>query len=381
MGLLNLGNQDTKKSCLALRDSLGRTCFHLACLNNQFSIVEYFICDLKLLFLIEVHDGNGDSSLHLAAMNGSHATVDLLLQTDLRSKNMLLKARNADGLTPLELSMSRKFFKTSEILIGASETVETENNRINLLHLAASEGAHEIVELLLEKKVPVDSLDSEMRNALDLAVDKGHKEVIRVLISHQDWKKLFQHKRPDASSQQESVDIGFLRISRVFSCSENPQLNSLYEHEYWDVLYSILEKSKTDEGVFDLEVLNPPLVSINKHPLMLLVNSGQQLLIKHESTRALIHLKWAIIPRLTFYSLLVFYLLFIVFFSLYSTELTELNFANLETGSSIDAINEIWEDYDYESDFKIILVAMLFMMCAMMVFKTVLFGKFFFVVE
>jgi len=147
------------------------------------------------------------------------------------------------------------------------------------------------------------------------------------------------------------------------------------------VLYSILEKSKTDEGVFDLEVLNPPLVSINKHPLMLLVNSGQQLLIKHESTRALIHLKWAIIPRLTFYSLLVFYLLFIVFFSLYSTELTELNFANLETGSSIDAINEIWEDYDYESDFKIILVVMLFMMCAMMVFKTVLFGKFFFVVE
>jgi len=365
------GTRETKESCLTLGNNLGRTCFHLACLNNQLTVVEYLISDLKLLFLIEITDNNGDSGMHLAATNGNHIIVDLITQACLNS----IMSRNHEGLTPLEISLSKKFFKTSRILIDAFDgTIDTENNKINLLHVAVFHGAYEIVELLLEKKVPIDSVNAERKNALDIAIEKEHKDVIKVLLNDSEWKKLFQHQR--SADNQSNVEIGFLQIRKSVSHFENPQFVSLYEKEYWDIFYIILENSRIGETVFDLEVLNPPLDSVAKHPLMLMVMSGQQLLIKHESTRALIHLKWAVIPRLIFYSQLLFYLMFIIFFALYSTELTELNFANLETNSSINDINEIWLHYGYESDYKYILGTMQFIMCLMMVFKIFLFGKF-----
>jgi len=368
------GTRETKESCLTIGNKLGRTCFHLACLNNQFTVVEYLILDLKLLFLIEITDNSGDSGMHLAAMNGNHIIVDLITQACLNSKSIIM-SRNHEGLTPLEISLSRKFFKTSRIFIDAFDgTIDTEYNKINLLHVAVFHGAYEIVELLLEKKVPIDSVNAERKNALDIAIEKEHKDVIKVLLNDPEWKKLFQHQR--SAGNQSNVKIGFLQIRKCVSHFENPQFVSLYEKEYWDIFHIILENSKIGETVFDLEVLNPPLDSVGKHPLMLMVMSGQQLLIKHDSTRALIHLKWAVIPRLIFYSQLLFYLMFIIFFALYSTELTELNFANLETNSSINDINEIWLHYGYESDYKYILGTMQFIMCLMMVFKIFLFGKF-----
>ena len=246
--------------------------------------------------------------MHLAALNGNHVIVDFITQTEVNSKAILM-SRNHDGLTPLEISLQRKFFKTSRIFINAfDEKIETEENTVNVLHVAVFHGAYEIVELLLEKKVPIDSVDADMKNALDLAIEKGHKEVIKVLLNDPDWKKLFQHQR--SVDNQSNVDVGFLQINKFANHLENPQLSSLYENEYWDIFHIILNNSKTDQDVFDLEVLNPPLDSIDKHPLMLMVKSGQQLLIKHDSTRALIRLKWALIPRFIFYSQLFFYLLF-----------------------------------------------------------------------
>jgi len=377
MTLLNIGNQETKEYCLSLKDTLGRTCFHLACFYNRFSLVEYLICDLKLLFLIEMLDFNKNSGLHLAAMNDNHFAVDIMIKASLKSKSILV-SRNSAELTPLEISMSMKFFQTSKIIIEALDIVETKNNRINLLHLAANEGSHDIVRLLLEKKVPINSLSSKMQNVLDLAIDKGHKEVIKVLIRDPGWKNLFEYERTPLNMKHDLGNLSFLQKKRQFGPIENPQLLSLYQKEYWDIFLMILEKCKVDEGLFDLEILNPPLNSIQLHPLMLIAKSGQQILIKHESTRVLIHLKWSIIPRLIFYCLLVFYLLFIVFFSLYSTELTELNFANLETSDSIDSINDIWSIYGYESKYKHIILAMLYSICFIIVLKTFLFGWFYF---
>lgn len=63
------------------------------------------------------------------------------------------------------------------------------------MHLAAHEGAHEVVELLLAKGAPIDSINKEGMNALDIAIEQEQHEVIQVLLKDEEWKSLIQHER------------------------------------------------------------------------------------------------------------------------------------------------------------------------------------------
>lgn len=60
------------------------------------------------------------------------------------------------------------------------------------LHVAAAEGAHEVVKLLLEKGATIDKLDEQNRNCLDIAIGRGHREVVRVLLEDKNWQKLIR---------------------------------------------------------------------------------------------------------------------------------------------------------------------------------------------
>lgn len=60
------------------------------------------------------------------------------------------------------------------------------------LHTAAAEGAHEVVKLLLEKGAMIDKLDDQNRNCLDIAISRGHREVVRVLLEDPNWYKLIR---------------------------------------------------------------------------------------------------------------------------------------------------------------------------------------------
>jgi ankyrin repeat protein len=60
----------------------------------------------------------------------------------------------------------------------------------NPLHIACEAGAHEVVELLLAKGAPIDQLNKNHSNCLDIAINKGHREVVRVLLSDKNWHRL-----------------------------------------------------------------------------------------------------------------------------------------------------------------------------------------------
>lgn len=109
--------------------------------------------------------------------------------------------------------------------------------------------------------------------------------------------------------------------------SENPQLNELSSHSMWLEYHKILENSYNEEtDHYDFTVLDPPFESINKHPLMLLAQSGQETLLTHRTTKCLLNLKWRYIPRITYYSQILLYLTLIVLFTLYCLELTDQSF-------------------------------------------------------
>ena len=76
------------------------------------------------------------------------------------------------------------------------------------------------------------------------------------------------------------------------------------------------------EETYDFTKLDPPTKDIQKHPLMLLAKSGQETLLKHPTVQKLLALKWRFLPRLTFYSNLLFYFFFMTLFSIYSVKLS-----------------------------------------------------------
>lgn len=84
---------------LSGKDTNGRTCFHLACLHGHFSVMEYFLKQLKIDFFMEITDNDLNTCLLLAAIYGHDRIVELLIEF-----NANLKARNCDKLTALEIS-------------------------------------------------------------------------------------------------------------------------------------------------------------------------------------------------------------------------------------------------------------------------------------
>ena len=95
-----------------------------------------------------VYDGR--TALHLAAIEGHPEVVKLLLE----------EGADKDAATV-----------EGQLTVGGQKA----------LHLAALHGRSEVVKLLLEAGADKDAVDLEGRTALDLAIERRHLEVVRLL--------------------------------------------------------------------------------------------------------------------------------------------------------------------------------------------------------
>jgi len=105
----------------------------------------------------------------------------------------------------------------------------------------------------------------------------------------------------------------------------SPQLTSLFEKKLWEMVLLILDNCKTGYKSYSFTKLDPCQVdndNMQRHPLMLVAQSGQETILKHPTIKKLLQLKWRFIPRLTFYSNLAFYLLFLCLFAMFSMRLS-----------------------------------------------------------
>ncbi len=228
-----------------------------------------------------------------------------------------------------------------------------DDGSLNPLHMASAEGSHEVVTLLLEKGYPIDVLDENNRNALDIAVENEHKDVVRALLQNPNWQRLIKHERK-RPKEKAKFTMNLKKIltkkSPAEYTGENPQLYAMSSAKMWDAYLQILDNSFAEEtDTYDFTVLDTPFKNTKKHPLMLLAQSGQETLLKHETTQKLLYLKWRFIPRFMFYSNLLFYLVLIAVFGMYSIELTDLTFAdasyNAFSEMPVEDIDDIWDEY------------------------------------
>jgi len=128
----------------------------------------------------------------------------------------------------------------------------------------------------------------------------------------------------------------------------------------WDMYMIILDNTicKHDKNTYDFTVLDPPCKSVNKHPLMLLARSGQEALLTHSVTQKLLYLKWRTIPRFTFYSYIILYIVYLSIFGMYSMELTDISMESSKLGKDFD-VDRIWITHNSKFHFPIIILLMI----------------------
>lgn len=196
------------------------------------------------------------------------------------------------------------------------------------MHIACSEGAHEVVKLLLDKGASIELLNSNNKNCLDIAISKGHRDVIKVLLDNPNWKKLIR-----ATNVENDSKVLKTKISKSKSLHfddepeiENPQLVGLFENKMWDMLEIILDKTldqSDSENKVDFSILDMKVKNMSKHSLTLIARSGQENLVKHEATLLLLKLKWRFLPRFAYYFNIFIYVLFLLFVSIFSINMVD----------------------------------------------------------
>lgn len=190
----------------------GNNILHVACLDNNFEVVEYLLShgladlesrgekgwtpiwiavgidQVRLFHLLvskgcklSVVDDSGNNILHLACGTGNTHIVNYLLSQDSVNKN----ARDQYGRTPVMIAAEIALEDIFLLLVkkGCDLSVVDENG-CNILHLACIGDNINIVEnVLFHNVVDKESVDGYGRTPIMVAAESGSKRVLNLLLN------------------------------------------------------------------------------------------------------------------------------------------------------------------------------------------------------
>jgi ankyrin repeat protein len=117
--------------------------------------------------------------LHLAALNGHAAVVELLL-----TNHADVSAAVTTGETALHSAVSNDHKDVAELLLSMGADINAKNKvGVTALHVAADKGFRDVVELLLARGAEVNAKAQNGGTPLHVAAEKGHKEVAHSLLA------------------------------------------------------------------------------------------------------------------------------------------------------------------------------------------------------
>lgn len=158
-------------------DHNGETALHLAAINGRADVVE------KLLSVQadpNIIDHIGRTSLHRAISADSPAVYKILI----RDPRTDLNAKKTDGRTALMLACNLALNDAVATLLGADSDVNiTDNEGKTALHWAALVDNVFAVQSLLQKSCNIDAQTGKDETALLLAAKEGNFQVVEILLS------------------------------------------------------------------------------------------------------------------------------------------------------------------------------------------------------
>jgi ankyrin repeat protein len=139
--------------------------------------------------LVKLRNGEGLNPLHVAAREGHAGAVRALIAAGADVKALdhhpetPFQQQYTDGWTPLHLAALAGKTATAAILLekGADVNAVDQRGEHIPLHFAAWSGNADLVTLLLARKAHRDAKDDQNRTPLDLAKERGHTAVIKLL--------------------------------------------------------------------------------------------------------------------------------------------------------------------------------------------------------
>lgn len=116
-----------------------------------------------------------------AARTGDIAPI----QEYLDQRDMPVDTQNSFGSTALMLAAQNGHHDIVELLLKRGANTDTQdNNGITALMLAVDLGHHDIVDLLLKQKANVNKRNSGGISALDVAIRNNNPEMVEYLLGH-----------------------------------------------------------------------------------------------------------------------------------------------------------------------------------------------------
>ncbi|KAI4230724.1 MAG: hypothetical protein LQ349_006077, partial [Xanthoria aureola] len=194
------------------KDTQGRTMLSLAALNGHHAVVELLVLNSADL---QIRDKDRNTPLMLAASAGHNAVVKLLIEngdrTNLDSRE---KDRNHSRRLALTLAAQNGHEAVVRLLL---DQLGGSYNRYSCgskaLTLAVLRGHEAIVKLLLEKSATVDTLDSDRNILLSLATKNGYQAILRLLLRNgADIRSRYKHKQTILSLAVEYRDEAVVRL-------------------------------------------------------------------------------------------------------------------------------------------------------------------------
>ncbi|XP_036452185.1 KN motif and ankyrin repeat domain-containing protein 4-like [Colossoma macropomum] len=141
-----------------------------------------------LPFLVNMVDDNGNTALHYSVSHSNFSIVKLLLDTEACEVNL----RNKIGYTaimlaslvpvdsPKDMKVIQQLMELGDVNACAGQVGQT------ALHLAVRHGRVSTVQQLLAQGANINAQDQAGTTALISACDRGHTDIVRILLEHPD---------------------------------------------------------------------------------------------------------------------------------------------------------------------------------------------------
>jgi len=151
----------------------------LALAGNELSYAATRVVVANCGACLEWRNQHGTTWLHFAAYDGWQPTARALIDSGAQ-----LDVFNVDGDTPLAFAAGQSMVALVRLLLenGADANATRRSLGFSPLHLAASRGHGDCLQLLLQHGVDVEQRDLLRRTALHYAALNGHVEVVQLLI-------------------------------------------------------------------------------------------------------------------------------------------------------------------------------------------------------